>query len=604
PFFQTIRRIFKAAELRRDGQVFGLLAHRFETQSPGFRHPSYRWQNYKNPAAEANPEKAFGVNTRHYLRRRVWRMLERLGHAEDRDFVPMAVGVLLSFSDKDAAPVRTVSHYDWQSRTYSHIYWEPFGAYWAFNQLLYRHSARYRATSSKTSFQIAEGLNPNSPAPAENEAAFPELWQAQPRGLLHLLTDSRCLPVHEFATKAIRKCEVFCNELPLEVIVLLLRSPYNVTTELGLELAVKRYDPANPNFDLVLALAQAGLERARSQARTWIEAQRNVFFADTDFAAQILTSKHADTRKVGEESLHALPSDTNAIKALAGRLIAFMQGATEADAEIAEDVGNVLLRTTFQDPVSTLGEDVICDLLANPVAQVQSFAGSVVINHATLADSPTERVLTAMLVATHPPVRSMAIKVISELPDEVLVENVGMLATLTCHELEDIRNEIRPTVKRLADSDEGFARRIVDELIRRLLTPGAPEGVPTHTSKVLCEDLGDKMTHVSAETTWKLLQSRSTPAQEVGGHLLPTNINQHELAVIDIVKLANNPVAKVRRAAWNMYNDQVDRMRAELSTAVRILDSSWEDSRQFGFKFFEDKATDDDLTPEVLISIC
>ena len=116
-------------------------------------------------------------------------------------------------------------------------------------------------------------------------------------------------------------------------------------------------------------------------------------------------------------------------------MIAFLQGCNEDQSAIAEDVGYILLRPTFQSSLSKLGEDIICDLLASSVSVVQAFAGAVVVNHDTLSKSPTERVLTAMLTATHPPVRSMGVKVISDLPDDVLKTNVGMLATLTCHEL-------------------------------------------------------------------------------------------------------------------------------------------------------------------------
>ncbi|MEO1529529.1 MAG: hypothetical protein AAFX06_29245, partial [Planctomycetota bacterium] len=604
PYFRTLRRIYKTAELRCDGQVFGLLAYRFETSRAMYRRPSYVWRNYRNPSAEPNPKMAFSSHTRHYLRRRVWRILDRLGKASSEDFVPMAVGVLLAFSDDDAKPVRTDSRYDWRTRSWGHVYWDPYGSYWAFSQLLFRNSARYQAVPSQLTFRVANGLNANSPPPVENEAAYPELWQAQPRGLLHLLTDSRCQIVHQFAVKALRKCDAFCEQIPLEVLLLLLAAAYDVTTELGFELAVKRYDAANPNFELVLALANSGLERARAQAHEWIAANRSVFFVDTEFAAQIFTSAHADTRKVGIESTHALPSDQGAMRALSGRMIAFLQGCDTEQTEIAEDVGQLLLRPAFQASVSTLGEDVICDLLSSSVAAVQAFAGAVVVEHETLSKSPTERVLTAMLTATHRPVRSMGVKVIAELPDAMLKTNVNMLATLTCHELEDIRNEIRPTVKRLADADDSFSRQISAELIRRLLTPGAPEGVPSHTSRVLREDFGDRLGHVPAETVWQLLDSRSGPAQEVGGLLLSTNVDHRQLQVTEIVKLTNHAILEVRRASWTMYDDQVDRMRSELTTAVRILDASWEDSRQFGFQFFRDKTSEEDLTPEVLISIC
>ncbi len=53
-----------------------------------------------------------------------------------------------------------------------------------------------------------------------------------------------------------------------------------------------------------------------------------------------------------------------------------------------------------------------------------------------------------------------------------------------------------------------------------------------------------------------------------------------------------------------MYDADVVRVQMELATAVRILDSDWEDSRLFGFEFLKQKIEERYLTPGVLISIC
>lgn len=604
PYFRPIRRIFKAAEMRGDGQVFGLLAYRFEVYKCKFRVPTYTWRGYKKPTLGENPEHAFSVQTRDYLRRRVWNTLNRLGQIEDSGFVPMAVGTLLPFTDDDAKPVRQDSRYDYQQRSYTDISWDVFGAYWAFNQLLYHNSPRYQPLRGKKSFRVSPNYEPGCAPPDEREEAFPELWRKQPKGLLHLLTESRCRPVHEFAVKSIRGCQNFLDELPLEVVKLLINSAYDVTVELGFELAVKRYDANNPDFELVLMLANCSLERARAQAKSWIEADRNKFFADNDFAFEILTSPYADSRAVGIESMYAFPSDETNVKVLAGRLIAFLQSALPEQSEIAGDVSNTLQRSTFKKPVSTLGEEVICDLLKSELVEVQVFAGSVVLSHETFAKTPTERVLRAMLDATHPPVRAMGIKVISNLDDAVLLENVDMLAGLSCHEHADIRAEVRPVVKRLVDKNSAFAKRMASELIRRLLTPGAPDGVPSHTSHIIREDLSKNLDHITSDIVFRLLKSRSAPAQEVGGYLLPTNVQPGSLSVAEIVKLTNQNVLTVRQAAWKMYDAEVPRIQAELATAVRILDSDWEDSRLFGFEFLKQKIDEQELTPEVLISIC
>ena len=75
-YFQWLRHIFKIAEMRRDGEVFGLLARRFETTRSSFRNRSggYYWGT--PPAKKTigpNAERAFSHETRYYFRRRVWR---------------------------------------------------------------------------------------------------------------------------------------------------------------------------------------------------------------------------------------------------------------------------------------------------------------------------------------------------------------------------------------------------------------------------------------------------------------------------------------------------------------------------------------------------
>jgi len=45
-------------------------------------------------------------------------------------------------------------------------------------------------------------------------------------------------------------------------------------------------------------------------------------------------------------------------------------------------------------------------------------------------------------------------------------------------------------------------------------------------------------------------------------------------------------------------------MKYEKEEALRMLDSSWDDSRNFAFQYFEDNFEEQDWTPSLLISIC
>jgi len=610
-YFQRLRHIFKAAEVRRDGEVFGLLAHRFETTRSTFRNKSYSYYGTAaaNKTIGPNAERAFSHETRFYLRRRIWRTLQRLGELGDADYVPMAVGALLPFTDDDARPPRSDIRYDWSeySRTgnlsRTTIHFDCYASYWAFNQILYANSPRYQADDGRRFFECIPPYEPGGEEPAAREEAFPKLWEAAPQGLLHLLDESRCEAVHRFAAKALRVCKDFCSRLDVDVLLMLLGAPYEVTVELGFELAVSRYDPSDPDRELVLALAGCGLERARAKAHEWIRAGRQLFFADTDFIVALVASRFADTRAFARESLRAIALEESAAHAIIGRLMATLQSLGEEDGALAADIAETMLRV-FGRQLRRIGPEVIRDLLGHPLPEVQRFAGDLVLDHERLAQQPPEDVLRALLNAAHAPVREVGVRIIGQLPDHVLKRNIELLFALSRSEHPDVREAVRPVVQRLVSADSLFAVQLALMFVEALLIPGAPEGVPTHTCRLLREDFRDHLASVSPEMVFKLLQSRSGPAQEVGGMLLATNVQPSELDVEQIVKLAGNDILSVRQASWQMCRDSIDRLRRQPATAVKLLDAKWEDSRQFGFEFFRENFTQRELTPTVLVAIC
>jgi hypothetical protein len=113
PYFRILRALFKTAELRRDGQVYGILAHRFERASA--KHD----QQGRQSATQARP---FSQRTRNYYRWRTWRTLRRLADQRSADFAQLATGVLLPYTDEDA---------------------QRAGRFWTFCNLLYRHSPQH-----------------------------------------------------------------------------------------------------------------------------------------------------------------------------------------------------------------------------------------------------------------------------------------------------------------------------------------------------------------------------------------------------------------------------------------------------------------------------
>jgi predicted DNA-binding WGR domain protein len=597
-YFACLRQIFKAAEFRRDGEVFGLLAHRFE-KTRGKSLPAY---------SRPEPGEPYHEPTRQYMRRRVWRTLRRLGQDRSPDFIKMAVGVLLPFTDADATPVMTRRYYRWRAPDAIHT-WDTFAGYWAFNHLLYGNSPRYYPDANARAWRCRSTPAPGDtapvpPAPDAREESFPELWEKTPQGLLHLCDESRCERVHEFAVKALRACPDFLARLDTGVAAMLLSRPYDVTAALGLDLAKQLYRGTldrDQRRELVIALLECRLTVARAQARAWIDARRAELVVDTQLMATAAASAYADNREYARMVLRTAALGDDATRVLIGRLVAAIKALDADHEQRIADIGTTLIEC-YHRQMADLGIAVIRDLLDHPAAAAQELAGRLLLGHADLARAVPDSMLYALLDSPHESVRGMGAELLGRLSDADLAGHKDLLILLSVHEHADLREGVRPVIRRLAAARADFAAAMTLAFTTELMRKH-PRGVHSHLLQVLEDDLRLYLDRVSRQRVWQLLHHKHPHAQELGGLLLG-NLDAGELSVAELVKLSSHEILAVRRGAWAMCEKAVDRLERAMPAAVRLLDARWEDSRQFAFALFRARISRDALTPDILVAIC
>ena len=637
-YFQRIRHIFKAAEYRHDAEAYGLIAYRFEKEKAMFGvtyrplTAEQRWSYVSLPGGgyvqEAHKEIkkegspiAYGARTRAFLRRRVWRTLRRLGELGDAEgYVRMAAGVLLPFTDADAQPPRESSAFQWQTGRTSTVRWDAYAPYWAFNYILYSNSPRYFHREGTAAWRCRSSYKPGDPEPAEREEAFPELWGRMPTGLLHLVSESDCRPVQHFAVRALRACEQFCAELDRDALLMILGRPYEVTAHFGYELVSARYRAAEPDRELVLAVANSASPEARAGAHRWIDEGREHFLHDGDFALALATSTWPDTREFARRLLRssALPADV--ARALVVRLIAHLTGLDAARGAEAGDIAATLL-ACFGQQLRTLSLGAVLDLLTHPLAEVQELGGNILLSHEVRPSDLPGEIIISLINSPHEPLRGIGVRLLGELPDESLLEREELLAALARHPLADLRNAVRPVIQRLSrrTAAADFTRRLAQRLLATLLTPETSEGVHRSVAQLLREDLqGAWAEDVDKDLALRLALASSPAARELGGHLIESNARAKEswaqsFTTDEIVELAGAEVFSVRQAARTLFELLIDRYRQatnpdghldEVARAVRLLDTRWEDARAFFFDAFRTRLGASDFTPGILVSVC
>ena len=610
--FRHVRHVFKMAEVRGDAEVFGLLAHRFEKVPATFvsRTNMYlggRWTNVEKELQKSDSRLAYSSNTRTYLRRRVFRSLRKLAEAGDAmGYVKMAVGVLLPFTDADAQETRSVSRYEWSARKNKTTHWDRFASYHAFNAILYGgNSPRYELRPKTATWRCRQGYKPGDAAPTTREEAFPQVWDQVPVGLMHLLAESSCTQVHEFATRAIRANKAFLSGLDVDAIVMLLERPYEVTAQLGFDLAKERYDASDPDQTLIAAVANCAVPAARKLAFGWIDADRRRFADAHDLLAALTLSKHADTRTYARVLLSSLVFSAGAAEPLIARLVAGMIGLPDtAEAEaVAADAGETLMRA-FARPLRSIGLHVVADLVHHPLAGVQTLAANILLNHDRRPEDLPEELIAALAVGSkHPAVRSLGIRLFGELPDAVLVTRQHLILAFLTSSFADQRDAIRPVVQRLGKRDRKFGAAIVPPLLAALIGKETVEGLHSFLLRLLKTDLEDALGDVDKDLVMRLLRSKTSAAQELGGILLARNVDPASLSVAEVARLASHEILSVRQASWSFFDKNVARIREELAVAIKILDAKWDDSRAFAFDYFRTRLEPGDWPPDVLIAV-
>lgn len=623
-YFRPLRHIFKMAEYRRDAQIFGIIAKKFEVERGTYDfYLNFDWQQVDGKWQQV--EKADGLKTetsdfaysnatREYFRRRAWRTLRRLGEIGDADFVKMAVGALLVYSDADAQSPRTSTYYNyydengnynWRNPRKTTVSWDKFAPYLLLNQLLYRNSPRYELKQGTRAFRCRKSYKIGSAAPNFREEAFPKLWEQQPVGLLHLIAESRCKEVHEFATKALYDCKEFCEQMPIDAVIMILQSPYSVSATLGFELAKSRYDSANPNVDLVLAVALCENAEARDEAIRWIDAKRDFFAKQSNLMLKLLTSKHEEIRQFAGNLLLTTTYSETERQTLLGRLISELFSFDESKQAEAKDLSEILLKSFAKD-LRNLSLDVVKDLLSHQLIEVQEFGGKVLLNHETPSEKLPNELINLLIASAYEEIRAIGIRLFGQLPENNLLERESVIMAFLAHQLEDVHFATRPILQRLIPKYEKFADNMTHRIVVALLLNDYSEEIETRLLNALREDIPNFPRYIDEETARILIDAKSPKANELGGLAIQNHASvwHGNFTTAEIVKFTNNEILAVRQASWSLAENSLEQMQKDVSYLVRTLDSKWEDSRDFWFEYFSTKFTEKELSPEILVAIC
>ncbi|MDE1463732.1 HEAT repeat domain-containing protein [Spartinivicinus poritis] len=612
-FFKAFRHLLKAAELRLDGNMLGVLFKRMD-QTQAFFHAEYgrgylpgSWKSVSVASETKKSDSclAYSQRTRDYLRRRSMRLLRRLGEADDSRYLDVAVGVLNAITDADTQDERRSEVYRWsqdgrwQRELVATKYYDGYAPYLAFNFVLHHYSQQYVLASSKRAWQLLSEPG-DIGQPESMTEAFPELWDRQPDRLFQLLQNNRCNLVHQFAVRAIQRHPLFCQQVLIEDWLGLLSSVYQPTAALALHYIIDRFDISQPDWRVILGCLNAAIVEAREQALDWLATVRQPDSAMLiKLWVVLITSPYQEVRqwaKHQQYQLHQLDAAT-----LLPELVTVLKNMDDGLlTQVVDDVSwllcEKLITTSRQLPINWIEQLVAfkqpsLKLLGAHLLEVNK------IGYAELPGQLLQQIAQGDSLA----LKAMGVRLLNKMTDHELRQQAAALIAYVQSGDAVLRQAALPLLLRLTRADQRFADNFIQQMLPVLFQSEAVEGQHDDIISLLSEQLTSAIQRLNKDTTWRLLQARSRGAQRLGWVLFKHHFEQ--FSVRQWAVLGNHPLAGVRQQVINAFNEYPARIKAAKADALRILVTEWEDVRQFALDYFRHQFTATDWEPELLVHL-
>ncbi len=491
--WRYIKSIYKRSQLRHDPATFGWLSHAIEAQS---RQTVGVWASVKSGYDGVERKSAiFHRKTQVFLRRLGWRYLRNLAAYRPDLYAPAAAEVLVAYSPEDAEEPE-----GWRG---------AFARCYLLSRILWGAGGRFVLDDRRLTFRFRDA-EVVSPRPEVREESFPHLWDARPAAYLRVLSAARLPEAHAFAARAVAGPQrKVLEEADANIVVRLLRAPYEPTVQLGLEELERRFDPKRPDLALLQALLSDASSRARGLGRRWLRLAAPIWTGESEWVFAFLGLADAETVALAADlASDRLRNDPEMRRVLAAWLLARLR-----DPEAGPGTHDIYARLARESLAEEMG---------------------------TLLDISD---LVAMVKAGTPPVQAMAGALIARRPEAIAHLGLEGLAAMAGHEVAAVRAAAHALMRAGADQLRS------DPAPLYLLIESDWADTRAAAFDLLRDEVGPET--LGPDAMMGLLDSNRPDVQDFARDLVKRHLARLDARVL-MARLVEHPHPNIRRFAMDL----------------------------------------------------
>jgi hypothetical protein len=612
------------------------------------------WVKLQKEFKKSSSRLAYSQKTRWYFNGRVLRRLQLAGKRDDMDYVKMATALLIGYRfTKDFKAHYSTYNYVWKPGGYDRIetlFLQNAQAVFLHQvlsgnnpQIVLQSNHLWRMRSDiekpttttnqqKTTENESGGLGgfikklfgkkKEAPLPEvvpitteatainKNGTPFLHLWNKVPHAYLQLMMDAEMEEVHQFAEDNLNihpEYNAIKQRLDKQAYKQLLLSAFEIPAKFGYTLAAEKYSGTMPDEDLVLAMLNSINEEARNKGKQWTEAYLSVYFQQSHFITALIFAKHATIRSWAKPLFKNNILSVEIKNAVVGKSVAELMnyGAQTAENElIIKDAGDTLFEV-FAAALQEVNIGVTADMLQHQNASVLLLGLRLLKTQKQQLDlnNLSKEFLFGLLQHQQALVRDEGIEFLSSMTDDALLRHQDDIIGSCLSQYENVRKGLPSIVKRMAQKENAFGVKAAENLMPFLLRKETTEGLHADVSKLLCNGLSNYLQNANKETALNLLYSNYSAAQNVGVIILEKYTDPAQLTIAQVIALGAHENLNVREWCWKFYSTQVPRIKYEKESSIKIVESKWQDTRQFAMQYFRDNFTEADWNAATLISL-
>jgi len=201
-------------------------------------------------------------------------------------------------------------------------------------------------------------------------------------------------------------------------------------------------------------------------------------------------------------------------------------------------------------------------------------------------------------------VRTVGVAFLNTQTPAQLAEQIDLIAACCRSHHRVLRQGVYPAVADLAGSHGHLAEELVLELYPLILREEGSEGAHEDVLALLCRALPSHLAVIPSGAEVQMLDSEFAAAQELGCVLLQQRADLDETPLPQLIQWTTHEHASLRHYILDYLRDHEPRLLSQLAELTPLVESDWDDVREYSFGLLRERVPEDHWDVHSLIRLC